>query len=382
MFEHAGAQLARAGGDAPGRQVPRDARASSRRSTTCSPPGGARSAPKAAEFVRAFEARYGREPTALELDRLQRQAAMITRPRKSHDGETLEQRLDRWEAQLQAELSIGLDKVAADVLALADQANWRRRRSTRTRSCEIAIADVQAKKASWTEADLVRAINDALPDYLGGLDGSGCRRADRRAGPRGDRAALRVADRRTARRPSRCPTSCAWPTAAPPTSAPGEHLYATETHVRSERALRAAAVERTAARVTPELAAAFLDELGESGIELGADQAAAVRGVLTSGADVESLVGPAGHRQELRARHARPRLDRPHPLGRRAAPGVRAGHLARSPPTSCTAKGSTARNIAQWRAVQQRLADGRAVRRRRAVATRGRVTWSWSTSPR
>ena len=75
---------------------------------------------------------------------------------------------------------------------------------------------------------------------------------------------------------------------------PGERLYATSEHVRSERALRAAAIERTAARLTPELAAAFLEELREDGIELGVDQAAAVRGVLTSGAGIESLVGPAG----------------------------------------------------------------------------------------
>jgi hypothetical protein len=41
-------------------------------------------------------------------------------------------------------------------------------------------------------------------------------------------------------------------------------------------------------------ASAFLDSLAETGIELGADQAAAVHGVLTSSAAVETLVGPAG----------------------------------------------------------------------------------------
>ena len=38
----------------------------------------------------------------------------------------------------------------------------------------------------------------------------------------------------------------------------------------------------------------FLAGLRTSGIELGVDQAAAVHGVLTSGARVECLVGPAG----------------------------------------------------------------------------------------
>ncbi len=62
---------------------------------------------------------------------------------------------------------------------------------------------------------------------------------------------------------------------APAYQRPGGHLYATSEHVRSERALRAAAVERTAAAVPRELAAVFLAELRESGIELGVDQAAA-----------------------------------------------------------------------------------------------------------
>ena len=51
---------------------------------------------KTAELVRAFESRFGRAPNSLELDRLQRQATFATRPVKSHEGETVEERLDRW----------------------------------------------------------------------------------------------------------------------------------------------------------------------------------------------------------------------------------------------------------------------------------------------
>ena len=58
--------------------------------------------------------------------------------------------------------------------------------------------------------------------------------------------------------------------------------------------LAAAAVERGAAAMTPQAAAGFLDALAKQGRALGADQAAAVRGILTSGAKVETLVGPAG----------------------------------------------------------------------------------------
>src|SRR4051812_22148648 len=43
---------------------------------------------KTAALVEQFETRFGREPNALELDRLQRQATFATRKAKSHDGET------------------------------------------------------------------------------------------------------------------------------------------------------------------------------------------------------------------------------------------------------------------------------------------------------
>ena len=313
--------------------------------------------PKAAQLVAAFEARYGREPNALELDRLQRQATMATRPRKSHDGETLEQRLDRMEQRLRAEISIGLDQVAAKVLALAETTEPRAQAFSPAAVIETALADVQATKASWTEADLARAINDALPDYLGGLSG-----ADVQGLLRGLTAqaieqhaisltadgpgmqtlpdGLRLADGRSAYQ------------------RPGTRLYATETHVRAERALRAAAIERIAPAVSAELAASFLDELGESGIELGADQAAAVRGVLTSAASVESLVGPAGTGKSfvlgaIAYAWADPTLWNGE---QRRVFGLATSQIATM---VLAGEGLQARNISQWRAAQQRLADGR-----------------------
>ena len=139
----------------------------------------------------------------------------------------------------------------------------------------------------------------------------------------------------------------------------GERKYATGEHVRSERALRAAAVERTAVRVTPELAAAFFAELADSGIELGVDQAAAVRGVLTSGANVESLVGPAGTGKSFVVGTLAHAWSNPALWGgeQRRVFGLATSQIAS---TVLTGEGVTARNIAQWRAVQARLAEGRA----------------------
>lgn len=312
--------------------------------------------PKAAELVAAFEQRYGREPTALELDRLHRQATMLTRPRKSHDGETLEQRLDRCEAQLQAELSVGLDKVAADVLALADK-ELAAQRFDPDAVMQIAIADVQAKKAHWTESDLARAVNDALPDYLGGLGGNDV--AELVEGLARD-AIARYCVSLTATGPAAdtLPDELRLADGRPAYERPGGHQYATEAHVRSERALRAAAVERSAARVSPQLATGFLDELAESGIELGVDQAAAVRGVLTSGANVESLVGPAGTGKSFvigTLVHAwtDPRVWNGE---QRHVFGLTTSQIATQ---VLHGEGVQARNIAQWLGVQQRLAEGR-----------------------
>ncbi|HEY3483368.1 MAG TPA: MobF family relaxase, partial [Streptomyces sp.] len=126
---------------------------------------------KTAGLVQQFEARFGREPNALELDRLQRQATFATRKAKSHDGETVEERLARWDAELRAEVADGLAGVARDVLKLAHgprpATEWSPEEVLKT-----AMADVQSRKAGWTAPDLTRAISDALPDQLGDLDGT------------------------------------------------------------------------------------------------------------------------------------------------------------------------------------------------------------------
>jgi conjugative relaxase-like TrwC/TraI family protein len=313
--------------------------------------------PKTQQLVAAFVERYGREPNALERDRLGRRAWAITRPRKSHNGETLEQRLDRVEAQLRAEINVNFEAIARRVLAKAGH-DLRAQTFNPAAVIETALADVQATKASWTEADLAGAINNALPDYLGGLDAKDVAELidslTRQAieahavpltpdGPGSDTlpAELRLANGATVYQ------------------RPGERLYANEDHVRSERALRAAALTRTAARLAPELAAAFLDELAESGIELGVDQAAAVRGVLTSGAGVESLVGPAGTGKSFVVGAIARAWSDPTLWGgqQHRVVGLATSQIATH---VLQGEGLTARNIAQWRAVQQRLAAGRA----------------------
>jgi conjugative relaxase-like TrwC/TraI family protein len=308
-----------------------------------------------ADLVAAFETRYGREPNPLEMDRLQRQATLATRPRKSHDGETTEQRLDRMETQLRAEIDTGLLQVATDVLNLSGHAPDPERWSPRA-VVEAALADVQQTKAAWTAGDLTRAISDALPDRLGDLDGpqiaavldhltaEGLKLATPLIPDRPGAGAfpdeLRLADGRSVY------------------DAPRAKLYATPEHVHSERMLAAGTARRDALTLTPEAVTGFLERLSESGIELGADQAAAVRGVLTSGASVESLVGPAGTGKSfvvgvLNYAWTDPTLWDGHQ--QRKVVGLAASQIA----TNVLAEeGLTARNITRWLDTQARLDAG------------------------
>lgn len=75
---------------------------------------------------------------------------------------------------------------------------------------------------------------------------------------------------------------------------PGAGKFTAPGQLAAERALRAAAVERGAHTVTDAVVTLALARFAESGVELGHDQAVALRGIATSGAKVEVLAAPAG----------------------------------------------------------------------------------------
>ena len=183
----------------------------------------------------------------------------------------------------------------------------------------------------------MRAIDNALPDYLGGLDGE-----------RVQQLLSGLADEAIARHAVSLTTDVAGHASPAGRAAPGRRQLGLRApgwppvRHRPAHAQRAGVARRrgdhTAARLTPELAAAYLNGLGETGIELGADQAAAVRGVLTSGATVESLVGPAGTGKSFVLGVLNHAWTDP-ALWPTASPARSSGSPpARSPPTSCTAK--------------------------------------------
>ena len=244
---------------------------------------------KAENLVAAFTARFGREPSAAERDRLSRQATLATRAAKSHDGEPLADRLDRWERETRAAVAGGLAEVARHVLDLAQRVAPAAQWSVRD-VVERALARVGSERQHYSRSDLTRAVSDELPGHVGVepeqvpelLDGLTDTALDRAVHltPTVDTAGW-AADLLLAN-------------GEPVFSRPGSARFSTDGTLAAEYALRAAGVRRGASRFTAAEAAAATARFAESGHELGADQAAAVRGVLTSGARVETLVAAAG----------------------------------------------------------------------------------------
>jgi hypothetical protein len=244
---------------------------------------------RAEELVAAFTARFGREPSALERTRLAQQATLATRVAKQHGGESLEARLDRWEAETRAAVAGGLGQVARTVLAAVQDAGPAKTWSERD-VIERALATLSESHSSWTRSDLTRSISDALPGHLAlppdqmrtlleALTDTALEYAVRLT-PQPEMAnlpaELHLADGRSAY------------------SGPGTDRWTTPGQIAAEHALRAAAVERGATALTTEQAQQLIGRFAASGHELAADQAAALRGILTSGARIEVLAAPAG----------------------------------------------------------------------------------------
>ncbi|MFC5946844.1 MobF family relaxase [Pseudonocardia lutea] len=245
---------------------------------------------KTQTYVDAFTERFGREPSPLERTRLSQQATLATRAAKAHNTETLEQRLDRWEAETRTAVTGGLAEVAHTVLALAQRQPDAERWSPED-AIERALTTAAERRQSWTRSDLTRAISDALPAGLA-LDPADIRTLlDQLTDHALDRAVrLSAPDEDTAAMPAEL-------TLADGRSVyqrPGGAKYTTVGQMAAERHLRLAAVERGAPALTAEQAQAVVSRFAESGHELGADQAAAVIGILSSSARVEILSAAAG----------------------------------------------------------------------------------------
>ncbi|WP_214364959.1 MobF family relaxase [Pseudonocardia sp. H11422] len=241
------------------------------------------------ELVDAFTSRFGREPSPLERTRLAQQATLATRAAKSPGGESLGQRLDRWEREARQAVAGGLNQIAHDVVARAQQPGPAGEWSVQD-VVERALANVGRARASWSRADLLRAVSDELPGQVG-------------LAPEQVRPLLeRLTDTALGEAVPITPTSVVEELPDELRRADGESMFvrpgsarfSTPGQLAAERMLRRSAISRGAPALDDDAAASVIVRFAESGHELGADQAAAVRGVLTSGARVEVLAAAAG----------------------------------------------------------------------------------------
>ena len=244
---------------------------------------------KAEQLLAAFTVRHGRDPSALEHWHICQQATLATRQAKSHHGETRDQQLDRWAAECQAALLGGLTRVARDAVARAQQpgpaATW-----SQTDVIEQAMARLENTQGRWSYSQAMLAVSQSLPG-LPDLDEHQVRPLLEGLT---DRLIEQSQQLTTPEDTSDLPADYLLAGGASSFERPGSALYATGRQVAGIHALRRAAVERGAATVPAKRAAEIITRYAESGRELGADQAAAVRGVLTSGARVEVLCAAAG----------------------------------------------------------------------------------------
>lgn len=241
------------------------------------------------QAVLDFREATGREPSALELTRISQEATLRTRKGKSHDGETNEARSQRWAREARVALEGGLGRVLNRVLAAGRQERQPARWSASV-VVDRAVAELEGKQATWSRPDLVRAVSDALPGNLGLSPQATEDLIERLA----DYAVERVVVTRPAESTAGLPDEFRLADGRSAYQEPSGERYASPRQIAAEQALAEAGRWRSAPALTADEAAAVVARYAENGHELGADQAAAVRGVLSSGISVEVLQAAAG----------------------------------------------------------------------------------------
>ncbi|QSB07164.1 MobF family relaxase [Natronoglycomyces albus] len=262
------------------------------------------------EYVAAFENRMGREPSALELSELAQRATLKSRQAKltKDDVKTLEEKVVEWTAQAQESVEIDLSEIAHGVINTRDEAS-----ADRVFDVDAVIAraveSVQETKTTWTRSDLAMHLHRHLPSELGSLDteyqdrilAELSRRAieadSERAGTDGEILPLDVPDFVDT------PEVFQLTNGESAFRRHGSEQFATRRVLTAEaRIERAAHDTELVSCIESEAAMEAVWEVNnqlrqadpEGVAKLGADQAAVVAGVLSSGKPLETLVGPAG----------------------------------------------------------------------------------------
>ena len=225
-------------------------------------------------LVEVAEERLGRELTDVELYRLSRQATLATRAAKVHDGETADEMVDRWYADLVASTGRTLDSLAQTAMAAVRQGPVAAEEWSPSSVLAEAVAACAERSSTWGRANLINEIELRLPTL----------------GLAADKVAPlleQLADQALASEDVVQVTGLDEGPFAPPSAT----TYAAVGTLAAESALRQAGVTRGRLAADPDAVGAWLDAARP---HLGADQRAAVLGVAGSDAALTVLVGPAG----------------------------------------------------------------------------------------
>jgi conjugative relaxase-like TrwC/TraI family protein len=301
---------------------------------------------KTAELADAFRERYGREPSARDMTMLKTESTLITRNAKEYGGESFVERMDRWEAQCRAEIPAGLAAVAEAVLENAarpaEPATWVPRDVT-----ERALATLTDKGQTWGDSDVTGAVDKALPANLG-LAPQDVRPFLESVVAETLAAAIPVKKGETT---TNLPSALRLENGRSAYEAPAARRWTAEGVVAAERLLRDAAVLRGAATVSLEQAEEYIARYASSDHRLGEDQAAMLRGILTSGALTETVCAPAGTGKTFAVGAA---AEAWREMGRSVV-GLATTQNATE---ELAAEGLDCRNIAGWLKAQERIEQG------------------------
>lgn len=312
--------------------------------------------PMAQRLAAEYEAYTGRTPNMKQITEFKQKACLATRNPKEHTGELGPDRLERWDREVRAAIGVDLSTTAREILAAS--VNPPEAEAIDVAAIlEVATAAAQEKDSRFTESGLLAEVDASLPDYMGGLTGAETHDLLRDLLEKASSSEHVLDLRAEAPGADSVPPEFRLDNGESAFTRPNSRLMATKEHVRSERALQAAAVERGAAAMSPELAEFFTTELAELGLELGADQRAAVQGVLTDGAKLSALVGPAGSGKSFTVGALAKAWQDPSLWNgeQHRAFGLASSQVATE---VLAGDGLETRNVARWLATQERVAAG------------------------
>lgn len=317
-----------------------------------------------AVLVEAAEQRLNRPLTPLETSRLAQQVTLFTRAAKTHDGETFEQMLDRWQQSVRDEVGAGLVPLAQRLL-VAHQAHTAAMAAGETVPVDFSEQAVLAqavqacaeKSPAWGRAELMLEIERALP-----LTGLPSDQAQELLSCLAD-AALAQSDVVQVAGIDAHPAPADLVGDGVTYVRPSAQKWAAPVTLEAEDLIRRAAIERGAHHLPRAAVTAWLDEHYPT---ITPEQRAVVEGLASSDARLAQVVAAAGTGKSFTSGAL---------AGAWAtlSEGGRVQGLTVSEIAAQVLRGDgleISRNLAAWLAAQDRIAAGRALPVDEAVRVR------------